>query len=154
MKYVIFWREIQQRINLFNKEICDSEESVAVTIQNLQINPQTMRKHRKELEIKVVPYFEAGQAVLNLKTFQTRIVRHADHLDGSLEVYNTDNPHEVELQKNGYVPIIPETWNIIDCMPVDLKKAMEEHYFQFGTEMGKHPRYTEIQASEFETWCE
>lgn len=89
--------------------------------------------------------------VLNVKTLQTRIVRHADHLFGTLEVYNTDNPYEVELQKNGYIPIISETWNIIDCIPVDLKKAREEHDFQFGTEMGTHPKYTEVQASAFES---
>ena len=156
MKYVVLWRESkpQQRFNLFNKEICNSEESVATTIQNLQINPQTMHKYGKELEIRVVPYFEVGQMVLNLKTLQTRIVKHADHLVGTLEVYNTDNPYEAEFQKNGYMPIISETWNIIDCIPVDLKKAREEHDFQFGTEMGTHPKYTKVRTREFESWCE
>ena len=156
MKHVILWRENKpkERFNLFNEEICDSEESVATTIQNLQINPQTMHKYGKSLEIRVVPYFEADQMVLNLKTLQTRIVRHAKHLDGTLEVYNTDNPYEAELQKNGYMPIISETWHIMDCIPVDFKKAREEHDFQFGTEMGTHPKYTEVQAREFESWCE
>lgn len=153
MKYVVLWRENRPR-ELFTEVICKNEESLATTIQNLQIDPQTMRKYNKNLEIKVVPYFEVGQMALNTKTLQTRIVQYADHEGGILDVYNHDNPYEAENQKNGYVPIIPERWNINDCIPVDFKKAREEHDFQFGTEMGVHSKYQQVQAREFEIWGE
>lgn len=153
MKYVVLWRENKPG-QLFEEAICNSEESLATTIQNLQIDPQTMRKYEKELEIRALPYFEAGQMALNLKTLQTRIVRHANHYDGFLSVYNHDNPNEAELQKNGYMPIISESWEIKDCIPVDFKKARDEHWFNFGTEMGVHPKYQQVRAREFEIWCE
>lgn len=151
MKYVVLWRENKPE-QLFSETICESEESVATTIQNLQIDSQTMCKIKRELKIKVVPYFEAGQMALNTKTLQTRIVRYANHYDGILDVYNHDNPYEAELQQNGYMPIISESWKIDDCIPVDFKKAREEHCFQFGTEMGVNPKYREAQICELKSW--
>lgn len=61
--------------------------------------------------------------------------------------YNNDCPDEAELQEQGYVSIIPEEWNIRDCVPVNSKEARKEG-FQFGTEMGVHPKYSEMQARE------
>ena len=99
-------------------------------------------------EIRVFPYFEEGQMVLNIKTLQTRIVKAVMALEkGKLVVYNNDCPDEAELQEQGYVSIIPEEWNIRDCVPVNSKEARKEG-FQFGTEMGVHPKYSEMQARE------
>lgn len=163
MKYVVFWRKRKSeqlvRKGICDREdicdqtvICDNEESLATTIQNLQIDPQTMRKRKDKIEMSIFPYFEEGQMVLNTKTLQTRIIHYVVYEDGIVAVYNSDNPHEAELQKNGYMPLISETWNICDCVPVDFKKAREEHYFEFGTEMGEHPKYAQVKAREMESW--
>lgn len=163
MKYIVFYRRRKSE-QLVRKgicdredicdltEICDDEESLATTIQNLQIDPETTRKYENKIEMSIYPYFEEGQMVLNTKTFQTRIIHYVDYEEGIVAVYNHDNPHEAELQKNGYMPIIPETWNIRDCIPVDFKKAREKHWFQFGTEMGVHPKYARVKAREMESW--
>lgn len=162
MRYIVFWRRSQSE-QLVRKgicdredicdmtEICDNEESLATTIQNLQIDHQTTMKHRNKIEVTIFPYFEEGQMILNTKTLQTRIIHYVIYEDGVVSVYNHDNPHEAELQKNGYMPIISETWNICDCIPVDFKKAREEHCFQFGTEMGVHPKYAQVCAKEMES---
>ena len=160
MKYIVFCRRrklvrkgICDREDIHNiTEICDDEESLATTIQNLQIDFQTMRKHKDKIEMSIFPYFEEGQMVLNTKTLQTRIIHYVVYEDGIVAVYNSDNPYEAELQENGYMPIISETWNILDCIPIDFKKAREEHHFEFGTEMGVHPKYAQVQASEIESW--
>ena len=163
MKKNVFWRRRKSE-QLVRKgicdredisdltEICDDEESLATTIQNLQIDPQTMRKRKDKIEMSIFPYFEEGQMVLNTKTLQTRIIHYVVYEDGIVAVYNSDNPHEAELQKNGYMPIIYETWNVCDCIPVDFKKARKEHCFEFGTEMGVHPKYAQVKVSEIESW--
>ena len=165
MKYIVFWRRSKSK-QLVEKgicdsedivdmtEICDSEESLATTIQNLQIDCETMCKHKDKIEMSIFPYFEEGQIVLNIKTLQTRIIHYVIYEDGIVAVYNHDNPHEVELQKHGYMPVISETWNINDCIPVDINKVRENHNFQFGTEMGVHPKYAQVQAREMESWFE
>lgn len=164
MKYIVFYRRNKSeqlvKKGMCNSEdnvemtriICDNEESLATTIQNLQIDPQTTCKYENKIEMSIYPYFEEGQMVLNIKTLQTRIIHYVVYEEGIMAVYNHDNPHEAELQKNGYMPIISETWNICDCVPVDFKKAREEHWFQFGTEMGVHPKYSEAQIREMESW--
>ena len=68
--------------------------------------------------------------------------------EGKLIVYNHDCPDEAELRKWGYMPRIPEEWDINACIPVNWKEARVEHNLQFGTEMGVHPRYSEMQARE------
>jgi len=137
MKYIVFYRRRKSE-QLVRKgicdredicdltEICDDEESLATTIQNLQIDPETTRKYENKIEMSIYPYFEEGQRVLNTKTFQTRIIHYVDYEEGIVAVYNHDNPHEAELQKNGYMPIIPETWNIRDCIPCRLQKSKRE----------------------------
>jgi len=113
----------------------------------LRIDLVTSSVH-ENVEIRVFPYFEEGQMVLNIKTLQTRIVKAVMALEkGKLVLYNNDCPDEAELQEQGYVSIIPEEWNIRDCVPVNSKEARKEG-FQFGTEMGVHPKYSEMQARE------
>lgn len=150
MKHVILWRENnpQKRFEPVNSEICNSEEAVAATLQSLQINPETMRRYVTPLEIRVTPYFEVGQMVLNLRTLQTRIVRYADHLNGILGVYNTDLPYEANLQKKGNTPILPETWSMDNCIPIDLCTLLKDHTFQLGTEMGTNPNYAKVSSRE------
>ena len=158
MKYVVYWKKrVEGKIVDSGRNVCPNEEVLAATIQNLHIDPEYMRI-RKNVEIKVFPYFEEGQMVLNIKTLQTRIVRSVITMDemgfnvGKLIVYNNDNPAEVELQKNGYMPIIHEEWDMHNCVPFDWKKAHDEHYFQIGTEMGMNSKYAKIQAREMSEW--
>ncbi len=162
MKYIVFYRRkkseqlvkkgVCDREDLCDlTEICDGEESLAAMIQNLQIDRQTQRKYKDKIIMSIYPYFEEGQMVLNTKTLQTRIIRYVDYEDGVISVYNSDNHHEAKLQKNGYMPIIPENWNICDCIPVNYQKASEENFFEFGTEMGVHPKYRQVQVRELES---
>lgn len=145
MKYVVYSRFKTEVPYL--KTICDNEETLATTIQYLRIDLVTSSVH-ENVEIRVFPYFEEGQMVLNIKTLQTRIVKAVMALEkGKLVVYNNDCPDEAELQEQGYVSIIPEEWNIRECVPVNSKEARKEG-FQFGTEMGVHPKYSEMQARE------
>ena len=145
MKYVVYSR-FKTEVP-YSKTICDNEETLATTIQYLRIDLVTSSVH-ENVEIRVFPYFEEGQMVLNIKTLQTRIVKAVMALEkGKLVLYNNDCPDEAELQEQGYVSIIPEEWNIRDCVPVNSKEARKEG-FQFGTEMGVHPKYLEMQARE------
>ena len=145
MKYVVYSR-FKTEVP-YSKTICDNEETLATTIQYLRIDLVTSGVH-ENVEIRVFPYFEEGQMVLNIKTLQTRIVKAVMALEkGKLVLYNNDCPDEAELQEQGYVSIIPEEWNIRDCVPVNSKEARKEG-FQFGTEMGVHPKYSEMQARE------
>ena len=145
MKYVVYLRFKTEVPYL--KTICDNEETLATTIQYLRIDLVTSSVH-ENVEIRVFPYFEEGQMVLNIKTLQTRIVKAVMAIEkGKLVVYNNDCPDEAELQEQGYVSIIPEEWNIRECVPVNSKEARKEG-FQFGTEMGVHPKYSEMQARE------
>lgn len=145
MKYVVYSRFKTEVPYL--KTICDNEETLATTIQYLRIDLVTSSVH-ENVEIRVFPYFEEGQMILNIKTLQTRIVKAVMALEkGKLVVYNNDCPDEAELQEQGYVSIIPEEWNIRECVPVNSKEARKEG-FQFGTEMGVHPKYSEMQARE------
>lgn len=135
MKYVVYWRcQVEGKYVAYRKEICENAESLATTIQNLEIDPQYMCI-REDIEIKVFPYFEEGQMALNTKTLQTRIVKSVITIDelgfneGKLIVYNHDNPDEAELQKNGYMPRILEEWDIHDCIPVNWNVAHTEHNF-------------------------
>ncbi len=145
MKYVVYSR-FKTEVP-YSKTICDNEETLATTIQYLRIDLVTSSVH-ENVEIRVFPYFEEGQMVLNIKTLQTRIVKAVMALEkGKLVVYDNDCPDEAELQEQGYVSIIPEEWNIRDCVPVNSKEARKEG-FQFGTEMGVHPKYSEMQARE------
>ena len=145
MKYVVYSR-FKTEVP-YSKTICDNEETLATTIQYLRIDLVTSSVH-ENVEIRVFPYFEEGQMVLNIKTLQTRLVKAVMALEkGKLVVYDNDCPDEAELQEQGYVSIIPEEWNIRDCVPVNSKEARKEG-FQFGTEMGVHPKYSEMQARE------
>ena len=145
MKYVVYSR-FKTEVT-YSKTICDNEETLATTIQYLRIDLVTSSVH-ENVEIRVFPYFEEGQMVLNIKTLQTRIVKAVMALEkGKLVLYNNDCPDEAELQEQGYVSIIPEEWNIRDCVSVNSKEARKEG-FQFGTEMGVHPKYSEMQARE------
>ena len=145
MKYVVYSR-FKTEVP-YSKTICDNEETLATTIQYLWIDLVTSSVH-VNVAVRVFPYFEEGQMVLNIKTLQTRIVKAVMALEkGKLVVYDNDCPDEAELQEQGYVSIIPEEWNIRDCVPVNSKEARKEG-FQFGTEMGVHPKYSEMQARE------
>ena len=145
MKYVVYSR-FKTEVT-YSKTICDNEETLATNIQYLRIDLVTSSVH-ENVEIRVFPYFEEGQMVLNIKTLQTRIVKAVMALEkGKLVLYNNDCPDEAELQEQGYVSIIPEEWNIRDCVPVNSKEARKEG-FQFGTEMGVHHKYSEMQARE------
>ena len=150
MKYIVFERRNESK-QLVKKYICDSEESLVATIQNLQIDPKSNREYKKKNDIRVFPYFQEGQMILNLKTLQTRIVYHVSYECGVICVYNYDTPNEVKLQRHENIPLISEIWMIKDCIPVDAKKAREEYNFQFGTEMGVHPQYAQIQAGILES---
>ncbi len=152
MKHVVFWRinDETKRFNLFSEPIIvDGEDSLAATIQNIKIDPQTGRNYEKDREIEVFPYFERDQMALNTKTCETRIVKKVCYDEGILEIYNTDNPHKAELQKNGYIPYIFEVWDIKDCVPVDYTKARKNYNFEFETKMGKNPNFEDAEAKAF-----
>ena len=72
MKYVVYSR-FKTEVP-YSKTICDNEETLATTIQYLRIDLVTSSVH-ENVEIRVFPYFEEGQMVLNIKTLQTRIVK-------------------------------------------------------------------------------
>lgn len=152
MEYIVYWRSEPE--HAYKEELCKDEEALATTIQNLRVNWYDLTQ-LNPLEMKVFPHFKPGQMVLNIKTLQTRIVKSVQLPYGpnhTLVVYNHDLPEKAELQKWGYVPRIHEEWAISDCIPVDWKKARTEHNFQFGTAMGKHERYLEMEAREMSSW--
>lgn len=152
VEYIVYWRSEPK--DVYKEELCKDEETLAITIQNLRVNWNDMTQ-LNPLEMMVLPNFKSGQLVLNIKTLQTRIVKSVQHShwgNHTLVVYNHDCPDKAELQKYGYVPRIHEEWDIRDCVLVDWQKARTEHNFQFGTAMGKHERYLEMEAREMSSW--
>lgn len=160
MQFVVLWRDNNPKIKnldrngqekkLYYEEICENEEALAAFIQRLQIEPKTRRRINKNIESHVYPYFKKGEMVLNIKTFETRIVLSVNCREGVVTVYNIDHPDGAKLQEIGYVPTLTENWSIEDCVPVDVKKVITEYGFKVGTEMGVHPEYSKLRPVEME----
>lgn len=147
MKYIMFWRP--RGADVYDVELAENEEELVTIIQQKQINLQTMEKI--EIETKIYPYLAEGYLVLNKRTLQTRIVRRPEFIEGKVKLYNFDEPYKAENQKSGRIPLIPEEWDINDCIPID-SFELEKYDFRFGTPMGERERHPSCELREFLDW--
>lgn len=51
-------------------------------------------------------------------------------------------------KKKGNTPILPETWSMDNCIPIDLCTLLKDYTFQLGTEMGTNPNYAKVSSRE------